>query len=348
MTISSEGARVPGAQWDFVDPALAGFDAARLAAVDAHLATLPTTSLMVVKGAQGVHRYGDIAEVSYLASARKSVMSMLYGPYVAAGKIDLDLTMEALGIDDVEGLLPIERQARLRDILTSRSGVYYPAGSPGGDETAIPPRGSQQPGTYFHYNNWDFNVAGAVFEQLTGIAVHDALEQVFARPLGFEDFDRSRQRMLGYPDKSRFLAYHMFLSARDMARLGLLALREGDWGGQRIIPAEWMRESTRTHVRAEEMHGRFHAGHSGYGYYWWTPRDEGRPEWKGSFLASGHFGQFILVLPAVDMVIVHRRAVSDAKAMARNSGADRREEPAVSSGQFLKIAEMILAARQGA
>ena len=52
----------------------------------------------------------------------------------------------------------------------------------------------------------------------------------------------------------------------------------------------------------------------------------------------------LLCLPAADLVIVHRRAISDAKAMARNAGLDRTEEPAVSSGQFLSIAETILAA----
>jgi CubicO group peptidase (beta-lactamase class C family) len=344
VTVPTDAALIPGLEWDRYDrPEEAGFDAGALAALDGTLDSLPTTALMLCKGGRVVHSYGDVAEPSYLASTRKSILSMLYGPHVAKGTIDLSLTLEQLGIDDVNGLTPAERQATLRDVLKSSSGVYYPAGSPGGDDAGTPPRGSQAPGAYFHYNNWDFNVAGAIFEQLTGTSVHDALRDQLALPLGFQDFDRERQRMLGYPDKSRFLAYHMFLSARDMARIGLLALRRGDWGGQQLIPAAWMEESTRTHIRAEEMPGKYHNGPYGYGYYWWTPRNPA-PAWRGSFQASGHFGQFLLCLPAVDLVIVHRRAVSDAKAMARNAGLDKTEEPAVSATQFLRLAEAALAA----
>ena len=334
---------VPAQDWEsWNDPAEAGFAPVAVAALEEALHQLPTTSLMVVRGGRVAYSYGDIAEPSYLASARKSVISMLYGPHVAAGTIDLGATLLQLGIDDVTGLLPIEKQATIGDILCSCSGVYYPAGSPGGDMQGVPPRGSQRPGTYFHYNNWDFNVAGAIFTQLTGRSVFDALEDQLATPLRFQDFDRQRQRMLGYPDQSRFLAYHMFLSARDMARIGLLALRGGNWAGRELVPAEWMRESTRTHVWPSEMHGRFRDGGSGYGYYWWTPQRPGQVEWNGAFLASGHFGQFILCLPALDTVIVHRRAVSDEKAMARNAGLDMSEVPSVSSTQLLKLAELLL------
>ena len=344
MSASAAAPPVPGTDWDrFSSPMEAGFDTGGLVALDARLDALPTTSLMVCRGGRVVHSYGDVSEPSYLASTRKSILSMLYGPHVANGTIDLSLTLEQLGIDDVEGLTSTERQATIRDVLKSSSGVYYPAGSPGGDDAGTPARGSQRPGAYFHYNNWDFNVAGAIFEELTGTSVHDALRDQLAVPLGFQDFDRSRQRMLGYPDKSRFLAYHMFLSARDMARIGLLALRRGEWGGRQLIPPAWIDESTRTQIDATEMQGKYRDGPYGYGYYWWTPRNPA-PQWRGAFQASGHFGQFLLCLPAVDLVIVHRRAVSDAKAMARNAGLDKTEEPAVSAGQFLEIAGMVVAA----
>src|SRR4051812_33735493 len=71
---------VPGADWDFAK--LAGYTPAGFEAAEAKLVTLPTTALMVVTGGRVVYRYGDIAQVSYLASARKSVLSMLYGKYV--------------------------------------------------------------------------------------------------------------------------------------------------------------------------------------------------------------------------------------------------------------------------
>ena len=103
----------PGADWDFAK--MAGYAPAGFEAAEAKLVALPTTSLMVVTGGRVVYRYGDIAQVSYLASARKSVLSMLYGKYVANGTINLDRTMGELGIDEDDGLLPIEKTARVRD-----------------------------------------------------------------------------------------------------------------------------------------------------------------------------------------------------------------------------------------
>ncbi|NGM24221.1 serine hydrolase [Roseomonas stagni] len=337
----------PQAGWQDADPRDAGFDPAALDRFTGKLQSLTTTSFMVVSRGRVIYRHGDVSEASYLASTRKSILSLLYGPHVASGRIDLDLTLDQLGIDDVKGLWPAEKRATIRDILTSRSGVYYPAGSPGGDDAGTPPRGSQAPGTRLHYNNWDFNVAGAIFEQLTGIAVHDALRDQLAVPLGFEDFDRGRQRMLGYPDRSRFLAYHMFLSGRDMARVGLLVLRGGRWNGQQIVPESWVRDCVAPHVRPAEMHGQFTGRGLGYGYYWWVPMHTEAAEWQGAFLASGHYGQFVLGLPKLDLLMVHRRAISDERAMRRNAGIDLGDLPSVSSTQMVALGQAILDCRDG-
>jgi CubicO group peptidase (beta-lactamase class C family) len=316
-----------------------------LAAVIGMLSSLPTTSLLVVTGGKEVFRYGDVGEISYLASARKSILSMLYGKYVAAGTIKLNQTLEELEIDDIGGLLPIEKSASVEDLLTARSGVYHPAGSPGSDSSGAPPRGSKRPGTYFYYNNWDFNLAGAVFERLTGSTVFEAFQKDLAIPLQLEDFDPSRQRMLGFEDQSRYLAYHFFLSGRDMARLGLAMVRAGTWQGQQIIPGDWVRASTTPRVSAADINGPLKNGPLDYGYLWWLPNQQRGPEWSRSFLAFGNYGQFILGLPTLDTVIVHRRAVSDDFAIARNLGRDVSSPKGVSVPQFLIIADAILAAR---
>ena len=332
----------PGAEWERATSAeAAGFRSADLEAVEARLFAMPTTALMVVSSGKIAYSYGDIAQVSYLASARKSVLSMLFGKYVANGTINLDRTMAELGIDESDGLLPIEKTARIRDLLIASSGVYHPAGSPGDDPNS-PPRGSKQPGAFFHYNNWDFNVLGAVFEKLTGKTVFKALDEDLARPLGMQDFQLSRQRMLGFESQSRYLAYHLFLSGRDMARLGLLMVRGGSWNGQQIIPADWVKESTKPRVAAANV-GR--GGELAYGYLWWIPATRTSAPWAGSFMASGAFGQFILVLPTIDTVIVHRRAVTEEYALARNLGKTKYEPVRIQGSDFLKIADMIVAAR---
>jgi len=222
-----------GAAWArHESPEKAGFSRSSLDALEEVLFPLPTTSLMIVRGGKVAYTYGETSHISYLASARKSVMSLLYGKYVEAGAIDLNRTMGDLGIDDLQGLLPIEKTATIRHLLLSSSGIYHPAGSPGSSPNT-PPRGSKKPGEYFFYNNWDFNVAGTVFEKLTGKSVFQALAEDLAGPLQFEDFEPARQRMLGYdPERSRHKAYHLFLSGRDLARLGQLVLNGGRWNGK--------------------------------------------------------------------------------------------------------------------
>lgn len=334
----ADRALFPGAAWATGTPAPPVTGTARAAEM---LKALPTTAMMVVQGGQVVWQQGDVAEVSYLASARKSILSMLYGRAVTQGTIDLDRTVGDIGIDDVGGLLPLERTARVRDLLTARSGVYHPAGSPGSDP-GTPARGSKQPGEYFFYNNWDFNVAGAVFERLTGRTVFKAFEEDLAGPLQMQDYDPARQRMLGFTDQSQYLAYHFFLSGRDMARLGLLMARGGQWNGQQLVPAAWVRDSTSLRVPSAAMSGPFKDGGLGYGYLWWVP-ERAEPAWQGAFLANGNYGQFILGLPAIDTVVVHRRAVTDAFAIGRNMGTDNTSPSAVSPQQFLRVAEALLA-----
>ncbi|MGD0814570.1 MAG: hypothetical protein ABSA83_13270 [Verrucomicrobiota bacterium] len=71
--------------------------------VDAFVHTLDTTGLMVVKDGRVVYEYGDVKRLSYLASTRKSVISMLYGANMASGKIRLNATLKELGMSDVGG-----------------------------------------------------------------------------------------------------------------------------------------------------------------------------------------------------------------------------------------------------
>ena len=200
-----------------------------------------TTGLVVVDRGRVVFKYGDIEELSYIASVRKSILSMLYGYWVENGTIKLDTTLEALKLDDIGGLLPIEKQATIENVITARSGVYHPASYSGDDLAKAPPRGSQKPGTYMLYSNWDFNIAGAIFEQLTGRSIYDELQAQLAIPLQFEDWNRQAQHKEGDLTVSKYPAYPIWISTRDMARIGYLMLNEGAWNGTQIISRDWAR-----------------------------------------------------------------------------------------------------------
>lgn len=297
-------------------PESAGFSQRRLAALTPLLETLDTSAMMVVSKGKVVFEYGDLSKLSYLASCRKSVLAMLYGNYVASGTIQLNKTLRDLKMDDVGGLLPRELDATVENLITARSAVFHPASYPGDARDSAPPRGSQKPGTYYLYNNWDFNAAGWVFEKLTGRDIFDALETDLAKPIGMQDFDRSLQKKEGDAKISIYPAYPMHLSTRDMARLGYLMLREGNWNGRQLVPKDWVHRITSLVTPLYDMNPpswREYAQGSlwGYGYMWWVWDDHRRDgPFTGAYSARGAIGQYITVLPALDVVVAHKTVPS--------------------------------------
>src|SRR5262245_61344776 len=176
------GSTFPEREWEKArSPEAEGFVAAKLDALRAWLKTQETTGTMVVVRGRVLFEYGDVAQVNKTASVRKSVLGMLMGNYVVNGKINLQSTVKQLGLDDIEGFVPIEQQATLQNLIMSRSGIYLE------DDQNAPRKGSQVPDALFYYNNWDFNAAGTAFEKLADRNIYDALETDLARPLGMQD-----------------------------------------------------------------------------------------------------------------------------------------------------------------
>ena len=172
----------PSAEWQTIQPEDAGYSSARLEALRAWLKSGQTSAMMVVVHGKVIFQYGDLAHASKIASIRKSILGILYGSYVISGKIDTYKTVKQLGLDDNQPFLPIEEKATLEQLLTARSGIYLPSGNSLLDKFT-PKRGTQYPGTFFDYNNWDFNTAFFAFEKLTGKNVYDVLQTDLAQPL---------------------------------------------------------------------------------------------------------------------------------------------------------------------
>src|SRR6267378_7776220 len=184
---------VPETMWQSASPESVGYSTARLEALRAWVKTDDTTSMLVVVQGRVIFSYGDITHNSKVASVRKSVLAMLYGNYVASGKIDLTKTVKQLRLDDKQPFLPSEQQVTLEQLLAARSGIYLPTGS-FGQKDYMPPRGSEQPGAHYVYNNWDFDAAGVAFEKQTGRDIYDALQTDLAVPLGMQDYAAGRQK----------------------------------------------------------------------------------------------------------------------------------------------------------
>ena len=300
----------PGETWEWLkDPGKHGWDIEKLSELrDFITDSCHTTGMMIIHQGKVVFDYGDVQELSYIASCRKSVLAMLYGPYVMNGSIDLTTTLEDLGLDDLSGLMPLEKQATIMDLLTSRSGVYHPASNPGDQHAIAPKRGSVIPGSQWLYNNWDFNVAGFILEEQTNKNIYDLVDSILARPLQMQHWRRSAQQKSGDRSISKYPAYHMWFSTEDMARLGYLMLREGKWKGGQIIPKTWIKTITTPVTRyAEALASKRNYASFGYGYMWWCwDNPENMGIYSGWYTAMGAFGQFITVFPKLDLVVVHK------------------------------------------
>jgi CubicO group peptidase (beta-lactamase class C family) len=237
---------VPGAEWQQASPESVGYSSAMLEALLGWVKTQDTTSMMVVVQGRVIFSYGDVSHTSKVASVRKSVLGMLYGKYVFDNTIDIDKTVKQLGLDDKQPFLPMEEKATLVQLLAARSGIYLPQREHPESLSAwdqgryMPPRGSAYPGSQFVYNNWDFNAAGTAFEKLTHKGIYEALQTDLAVPIGMQDYAVAKQKKNDSPD-SVHPEYAMYLSTRDMARLGLLMLDSGVWNGKTIVPGDWVR-----------------------------------------------------------------------------------------------------------
>jgi CubicO group peptidase (beta-lactamase class C family) len=271
--------------------------------------------MMIVVRGKVIFEYGDVTKVSKIASIRKSLLTMLLGDPVIQGKVDLTRTVVDLGLQEKVPFAPNETHATLEDLVTARSGIYLDQETD--DLTRQQPRrGSQYPGTYFYYNNWEFDAAGTAFERLTGRNIYDALESELAVPLAMEDFHRELQHKNPTPG-STHPEYAMYLSTRDMARIGLLMLHMGSWNGRQVIPADWVRYMTSIVTPWDEMnpaflHLRGAPERWGFGAGWWVwdaapfPGGLSASPYQGAYEARGSGGQYITVIPSKDMVIVQK------------------------------------------
>jgi CubicO group peptidase (beta-lactamase class C family) len=294
----------PGSDWELAAaPEDYGWSSSKLAQAEAFSRQIGSAAVMVVDNGVAVAAWGHVAYRYPLHSIRKPLLSALVGIHAAEGAIDITRSLEDLGIDDVApGLSPTEKQATVADLLQSRSGVYHPAlGEVAAMKQARPTRGSHRPGTFWYYNNWDFNAVGTIFEQETGTRIFEEFEKRIAMPLQMQDFIARDGTYISGPD-SVHRVYAMRMSARDLARFGLLYLRQGKWRDRQIVPSAWVEKSTAT--LSDIGRGR------GYGYMWRTAVNSGlAPNVVlpvRCFFHSGAGIHFLVVIPRFNLVMVHR------------------------------------------
>lgn len=319
-------ARYPGEEWNVVSAAAAGWNMGILAEAQAAAQEFGSIAAAAVHRGVMVVCHGSPSKKVLIRSVRKSLLNALIGIEVKRGRIDLQDTLADLGIDDVApSLSNAEKSATVGDLIKARSGIYHPALAESEEmKAARPLRGSHPRDGHWYYNNWDFNVLGTIYERATGRSVFDGFHAEIALPIEMEDFHPDDCGYLRGPD-SEHPAYHFHMTARDLARFGLLYLRNGSWRGATIVPKAWIRESTKAHSVTPDG--------SGYGYMWWTTGHDGKAQTYATahlntvipevrYFAHGGFGQMIGVFPAIDLVIVNLAISRSRSAMEQRKLGD--------------------------
>jgi CubicO group peptidase (beta-lactamase class C family) len=197
---------------------------------------------------------------------------------------------------------------RLRDLLTMTSGIKW-------DEDSVPytdPANScaameasqdwvqfmlaqpmaDEPGQRFVYSSGVTELLAQVLKKATGQHA-DAYAAAHLFPaLGIKSV-YWKHTPTGHPDTEGGL----YLAPRDLAKIGYLYMKDGVWEGRRLLPEGWVAASTSAHVVADEKSG------FAYGYQWWViaPPKASRPP---VFAAIGYGGQYLLVVPSLDLIAV--------------------------------------------
>ncbi len=138
-----------------------------------------------------------------------------------------------------------------------------------------------EPGEIFNYND-------GTPEVLAAALVHSAKMNYF-------DFQKKHLfDPLGIPHRPDSIG----ITSRDMLKLGLLYMNKGLWKGNRIVSEDWVNESTKPHVQST------FSKYAKYGYLWWVTKFEQKGKTYDSFYAAGNGGQYIFVIPKLEVVVV--------------------------------------------
>ncbi len=144
-------------------------------------------------------------------------------------------------------------------------------------------------GEVYVYNSGGSHVLGVILEAATGQQLEDYADAVLFGPLGIQ---RSRWRET--PQGDAIGGYGLYLTPRDMARLGLLYLQGGRWEGERLLAADYVAEATSYQSDGDPTGG------TAYGYQWWVTEVSGH----AAFFALGFGGQYIYVVPDLELIVV--------------------------------------------
>jgi CubicO group peptidase (beta-lactamase class C family) len=294
-----------------------------------------------------------------LHSCTKSIMSALIGIAIEEGYIE-GVDVLVLDIFDDKNIENVDERIK---ILTLKNLLAMQTGLQSQDSYLYQWRGifkmqttndwteyilnlpvEAEPGTRFDYSNMASFLLSAIIKKTTGKDTLSFAQEHLFDPLEIKDvqWEKSPQGIdIGWA--------RMWLKPHDMAKIGLLYLQKGKWENQVIIPTQWVEESLTAHsfpkkyryVYDEEGKvDRMTSGGlwmftnlarpfaDGYGYQWWLDK-------SGKYSAVGFSGQFIMVVPKENLVVVFTSKLSGQDAFFPAKLLKKSILPSIASNELL-------------
>jgi CubicO group peptidase (beta-lactamase class C family) len=232
-----------------------------------------------------------------LKSVTKSVLSLLIGIAIDEGHIaNVDARLGDLLPDAVKAVGdPRKGDIGLRDLLTMRAGLQW-------DEWAHRYRDArrmlrardsignvlhheliEKPGSLFRYSTGTSQIVAGVLARATGMSPYDFARSRLFAPLGID-----HAKWIAARDGIHYGGTHLFLTPRDLMKIGALCAQNGRFGTRQIVSSEWLRQSTQIHAGEDWWEGP-------YGFHWWVR--------KKGYCAYGYGGQVLYVVPHANLVV---------------------------------------------
>ena len=151
-----------------------------------------------------------------------------------------------------------------------------------------------EPGSLFQYDSMCTFMLSAIVQRMTGQTMLEYLQKKLFEPMHITVADWETS-----PDGINTGGWGLRVQAETMAKLGLLLLNEGKWNGEQLVSADYVKAAcsrlidggAKETVPATD-------GNQGYGYQVWQSK------WPGSYRADGAMGQYTVVVPDADLVVV--------------------------------------------
>lgn len=309
-SVSHEAPTWPAAEWPHSEPEAQGMSSVKLGAMLKRIAidnpgirsiTVVRHGTVIMDARISPFAPGDRHDIH---SCTKSVLSALVGiaindgdlPGLGTPVLDFFQGYEIAGIDGGKRALNLGHlMAMSAGLKTEDSYLYGWQGlgrmraSHDWAQYILDLPMESEPGTRFEYSNCVSELIAIILQKATGQSAAAYASEHLFEPIGIVDYAWEGSRpgdSWGYSGIS--------LHPLDMARLGYLYLRGGEWNGVQVVPADWVKNSTAPQISAGTLA-------KSYGYQWWIDDD--------MFMMQGYGGQFVYVLPVPDLVVVFTGAL---------------------------------------